>query len=491
MPLLTIVGLGPASPDALTRRAQDVLLGASELIVSRDDHPVVQWLNARSRPTAALESLGRRAACKPDDSISRALLELARHRNGVVLATPGNPIGDDPIAARVVAEATAADVSIEVVPGLGYLDAVLASGLPPRLTDGLQVRRCFSLGQDGEASGTSAADPFRGVYQDIDLTRPTFLGPLYEDGQAAAARRWLARYFPAHQPVVTIAFLRSGATPRLLETMVDGLALDSSAFAACAVVRPVDRLQDLRSFDTLRYIVARLRAPNGCPWDREQTYASIKKHLVEETYEAIAALDEGDRQTFAGELGDVLLQVVMYAQFGREAGDFTLEDVLLAVNEKLIRRHPHVFGEVGVASSAEVLRNWERIKRAEKPGADSTFAGVPESAPALIRADAVQSRASRYGWLDEIDVQALATSLKSGASTNEAKLGELLFDLVTLARREKIDAEGALRLTTNRFRDAFDRVLAACRVEGVTFDALHPEERRRRIAEAFRQPASV
>jgi tetrapyrrole methylase family protein/MazG family protein len=153
------------------------------------------------------------------------------------------------------------------------------------------------------------------------------------------------------------------------------------------------------------------------------------------------------------------------------------------VNDKLVRRHPHVFGDVAVASSAEVLRNWERIKRSEKSAATSTFAGIPIAAPALVRADAIQSRAARYGWIDRASVDGIATGEVAAIHTSSGStdLGRLLFDVVALARRDHLDAEELLRRTTSRFCSAFDRVLARCHDEGITFDGLSPEERIRRL----------
>jgi tetrapyrrole methylase family protein/MazG family protein len=481
MPDLTIVGLGPGPIELLTRRAENLLRTAAEVVVSRPAHPVAAWLTASSRPIVALESVAGDGG-----DYSSGLIERTKQNKEIVLAAPGNPLVDEPLVASLLTQARAAKLAVDVVPGLSYVDSVTELGA---IATGSQLVRPAELAVTA-VPDAAAADPFRGVYRDLDPTRPTFVGPLFDDAQLDRAERWLARSYPADQPIVVVVFPRTGEAARRVETSLNRLEhLEQADFARCVVVQPLERLRDLSSFDTLRYIVAQLRAPTGCPWDREQTYASIKKHLVEETYEAIAALDEGELATFAGELGDVLLQVVMYAQFGREAGDFTLEDVLSTVNEKLIRRHPHVFGDVAVGSSADVLRNWEKIKRAEKPGTDSTFSGVPEAAPALVRADAVQSRATRYGWIDPVDLASLVAMAGARGGDAERQLGDLLFDVVALARRHHVDAEGALRLATNHFRDAFDKVLAICRMEGTTFEALTPEERRRRLSEALGIPS--
>jgi tetrapyrrole methylase family protein/MazG family protein len=279
--------------------------------------------------------------------------------------------------------------------------------------------------------------------------------------------------FPDDHPLVLVQFSEAGIPVGHPVTIAELEAMNLPRETRLILVHPLDRLADRRSFDTLLHIVARLRAPDGCPWDREQTYGTIKKHLIEESYEAIAALDEGDLGQFAEELGDIMLQVVMYAQLARESSDFTLDDVLEAVNEKLIRRHPHVFGDVTVQDSADVLKNWEKIKRAERSGKPSTF-GVPEAAPALMRAEAIQSRAERYGWEQPTENPSFDAVGDAGADKVEqlVALGSALFDAVSVARRYQLDPEEALRLATNRFRTSFDRILSEMHDRGIDFDTL-------------------
>jgi tetrapyrrole methylase family protein/MazG family protein len=243
-------------------------------------------------------------------------------------------------------------------------------------------------------------------------------------------------------------------------------------------------------FEALLSLMDRLRAEGGCPWDREQTHASLRPYLIEETYEALEALDVGETGHIVEELGDVLFQVVFHCQIAREQGEFTLANVLQAVIQKMTRRHPHVFGNTEVANSGEALRQWEQIKRTEA-GAEGTprsaLDGVPKSLPSLLRAQRLQVKAGRVGfdwptWREawskvrEEMVEADEAMVAGDADRVKAELGDLLFSLVNVARLLEIDAEGSLRQAADTFTRRFKEVEAAMRAEGRQVDEASPEE---------------
>jgi len=243
-------------------------------------------------------------------------------------------------------------------------------------------------------------------------------------------------------------------------------------------------------FEALLSLIDRLRAEGGCPWDREQTHASLRPYLIEETYEALEALDVGETGHIVEELGDVLFQVVFHCQIAREQGEFTMADVLQAVIQKMTRRHPHVFGNTEVANSGEALRQWEQIKRTEA-GAEGTprsaLDGVPKSLPSLLRAQRLQVKAGRVGfdwptWREawskvrEEMVEADEAMVAGDADRVKAELGDLLFSLVNVARLLEIDAEGSLRQAADTFTRRFKEVEAAMRAEGRQVDEASPEE---------------
>jgi tetrapyrrole methylase family protein/MazG family protein len=224
-------------------------------------------------------------------------------------------------------------------------------------------------------------------------------------------------------------------------------------------VPPLGLIDDTRSFEGLRRVVAQLRNPDGgCPWDLEQTHETLKRYLLEEAYEALDALDNDDPHKLAEELGDLMMQVLLHAQVAEDGEEFVIEDVLHEIASKLIRRHPHVFGDLEVEGSADVLRNWETLKKAERPGDDSLLDHVPKAMPALAQAQSLQSRASKAGLgPTPVTPDALTRAIRDLSSATDVataeKLGDLLFGVVALARTNNLDAEEALRLAIGRFRD--------------------------------------
>ncbi|MGA8028457.1 MAG: nucleoside triphosphate pyrophosphohydrolase [Bryobacteraceae bacterium] len=224
-------------------------------------------------------------------------------------------------------------------------------------------------------------------------------------------------------------------------------------------------------FAQLARVMARLRAPGGCPWDRKQSFETIKPYLLEETYEVMDAIDAEDWRGLAEELGDLLLQPVFFAEMAEERGLFTISDALDAINEKLVRRHPHVFADGRAETAEDVKRRWDEIKREEKPDQESgsILDGVPRTLPALMEAEKISQKAAGVGfeWPDiggvmeklQEEAAELARARESGNEERIAEeMGDLLFTLVNLARFLNVDPEQALRKTNMRFRKRFAHV---------------------------------
>lgn len=235
--------------------------------------------------------------------------------------------------------------------------------------------------------------------------------------------------------------------------------------------------EKLGQFDTLVAIMARLRASDGCPWDREQTHASIREDLLEECYETLEALDEGDRKKLCEELGDLLMQVVFHARIATEAGEFKLEDVIRSINTKLIHRHPHVFGFRKVKDAHEVLLNWEDLKKKERGEDTSILANVPKQLPALSYSQDIQGRVARAGFdweniegvIDKLAEEVSELKEADGHRERAQEFGDLLFTLVNFARRLGVDSEAALREANKRFYRRFLHMEKLCRQRGVNF----------------------
>lgn len=238
--------------------------------------------------------------------------------------------------------------------------------------------------------------------------------------------------------------------------------------------------KNLGSFGTLKNIIARLRSPRGCPWDRRQTHASLKAGLLEECYEVLQALDQENSEKLCEELGDLLMQIVLHAQIASEAGKFNVADVLRGINTKLIHRHPHVFGELKLRSAQEVVLNWESLKREERREGESLLAGVPGEMPALAYSQAVQRRVATAGFdWEEVDgvidklVEEVAEFKQADDEEEKAReFGDLLFTLANIARKLGIDLEAALRSANQRFYRRFVYMEGVCRQQGINFDNL-------------------
>ncbi len=242
---------------------------------------------------------------------------------------------------------------------------------------------------------------------------------------------------------------------------------------------------DLGKFDAFVELIARLRAPDGCPWDREQTHQSLRENLLSETYEVLEALDSGEAAALREELGDLLLQIVLHAQIAKDDGEFEISDVVRGIATKIISRHPHVFGDATADTAAQVMVNWEKLKKAEKPHRESVLEGVPKAMPALAYAYEISRRAVRVGfeWPDfEGVIAKLAEEVREiaeadGREEKEREFGDLLFTLVNVARWQDIDAEAALRQANEKFYTRFAYMEALCRQRGLDFPALSFEEK--------------
>jgi tetrapyrrole methylase family protein/MazG family protein len=239
-------------------------------------------------------------------------------------------------------------------------------------------------------------------------------------------------------------------------------------------------LADGASLEGFQEIIAHLRAPDGCPWDREQTHLSLRKSLLEETYEALEAMDAQDKAGMVEEFGDIMLQIALHAQIGAEAGEFRMADILGGIYAKIVRRHPHVFGDAQVEGVGGVLQNWEKLKAQERKanGENSSkkgiLDGIPAVFPSLAQAQEMQDRAARVGFdwpdrqgvLDKLNEEIEEYRAAANLEEKTSEMGDVLFSLVNLARWEKIDAETALRAANVRFRQRFGGVESSAENSG-------------------------
>jgi len=367
------------------------------------------------------------------------------------------------------------------VPGPALDDLLAAAGVDPR--SGVQVvaaDRLASIPFDPglplillrSTAGDALAGELDGLVSSGDSEPASVLpGRHREPGSA----RLLARLYPEGH--------RARRIPDGSELPVEALT-DAALVANHWYVPPLQAVENLGSPHGMAAISARLRAPDGCPWDRKQTHASLRPFVLEEAYETVDAIERGGAADLAEELGDLFLQIVLHAQLAAEEGSFDLVDVYRTLGAKIVRRHPHVFGDVEANSAEQVLRNWESIKARERSDAGrepSAFAGIARALPALPASREIQERASSMGWdweaiegvwekvreeLDELHAEGDAAG-DEGRDARLHELGDLLFAVVNLARWMKLDPEEALRAANRRWIERYARVEALANRRGL------------------------
>jgi tetrapyrrole methylase family protein/MazG family protein len=297
-------------------------------------------------------------------------------------------------------------------------------------------------------------------------------------------RELLLSVYPPKMDIFVLTSARDRQLQWNTVTIAELFSLNSTVSAVCIPVNPT-----AASLEEFMEIIGRLRAPDGCPWDRKQTHSSLRQYLLEETYEALEALDKADVQSLKEELGDLLLQIALHSQIAAESQTFTISEVFSGINAKIVSRHPHVFGEVKVRDEIEVVQNWEKLKEIERSENGSEdikglLDGIPSILPALSQAQSIQERAARVGfdWPEIAPVVAkVLEELKEvedapSVSERALELGDLLFAVVNLVRWYKVDAESALRQTNQKFRNRFAHLEERSRASGKELQKMTLEE---------------
>jgi tetrapyrrole methylase family protein/MazG family protein len=470
-PGITLLGLGPGNPDLLTRQAWKVLEASEEIYLRTRQHPVVEALPASLR-LHSFDSLyeGGESFAAVYAQIIETILALARRPQGVVYAVPGHPFVAEMTGPEIARRARAEGLSVQVIEGMSFLEPVFtALHVDPfphtALVDALEL-------------AVAHVPPF-------PPNVPAVIAQIHSSMVAADVKLTLNALYPDEHPV---QYLHAAGTNH---EVVENLALfeiDRSPHIGLMTVLYVPPLGVASSFEAFQEVMAHLRAPDGCPWDREQTHQSLRASLLEETYELLEALDAEDMPGMQEELGDLLLQVVMHSQIASEEGEFTMAGVLQGINTKIVRRHPHVFGDVKLDGVQGVLKNWELLKAGERAANNqaekSLLDGVALALPALVQADQYQQRAARVGFdwpniqgvLDKLDEELGEVHSAENVEEQANEIGDLLFAVANLARWYKVDPESALRKANARFRKRFTYIEAAARLQGRAVSDLSLEE---------------
>ncbi len=456
---LTIVGLGPGSPELVSRSAWELLTGSKVVYFRTGQHPVHDALP----PQVELKTFDHLYE-EIDDfdgvytSIVNKIHDEVRGNPPVVYAVPGDPMIGEATVSALLRLASEENLSVRVLHGISFIEPCLGL-LGLDALDGLSVHDALEIA--GRNNPPFPPDT------------PALVGQLYSKLVAADVKLTLLNQYPPEHPTT---LLHMAGTNVGWSENLPLAEIDHSESIGYMTTLFLPELPVESAFENFQETVAHLRAPDGCPWDIKQTHLSLRNHLMEEAYEALQALDDEDMEALQEELGDLLLQIVLHAQIATEEGFFTTSDVIASIQSKIIRRHPHVFADLDVEDVGQVLLNWEALKEAERENDGSEkgiLDGVPIDLPALTQAEEIQARVARVGF-DWPHIDGALQKLKEElAEVQEAKedehvaweIGDLLFAVVNYARWRGVDPEAALREANRRFRRRFTDVEGQARVE--------------------------
>ncbi|MBS4024402.1 MAG: nucleoside triphosphate pyrophosphohydrolase [Clostridia bacterium] len=460
MKKITVVGLGPGDLGLLTLEVWNRLTRAEKVYLRTANHPVVEQLSQQGIKWESFDWIYE----KEDNfelvyaKITTELLGLADKRD-IFYGVPGHPLVAETTVKLILEQGEKLGLEVELVPGMSFLD-VCYNILKIDPAEGLVIHD--ALVTTANQLVTNKGQLFCQVYNGMVASelKLTLMDKLPDDflvwviTGAGIPGMEQVQQVPLYQldRLKEINHLTSIYVPPEIKEQTDGSQEEEKT-----------RLE--YTLEPIVNVMEELRSETGCPWDREQTHSSLKKYLIEEAYEVIEAIEEKNMYNLCDELGDLLLQIVFHAQIAKEKKHFNINDVVEAITTKMVRRHPHVFGQGMVQSSDEVLKNWEQIKKeeqGEQEGEKKTFLRVPAGLPGLMKSQKLQQQAARVGfdWPDMTGVMAkikeewqeLAEAIDSGdeEQINE-EFGDVLFALVNLARFLKIDAEEVLQQTCTKF----------------------------------------
>lgn len=469
---LTVIGLGAADFEQLPLGIYKKLTKAQKLYVRTLDHPVIKDLTAEGIEFHSFDAIyEKHDTFQPVyEEIATYLMEAVQHEP-ILYAVPGHPLVAEQTVQHLIEAARNGQIALKIEGGQSFLDPI------------------FTALQIDPIEGFQLLDGTNLTMDELNMRQHILIAQVYDEFSASEVKLTLMEKYRDDYPVTIVT--AAGSSQEKLVT-VPLYELDQAAELnnlTTVYVPPVTTDEDaLRDWTTLRRIIAVLRGPNGCPWDRKQTHESLKKYLIEETHEFLAAVDSEDDFAMVEELGDVLLQVFLHAQIGEDNGYFNLEEVLASVSEKMIRRHPHVFGDVSAEDADAVVANWEAIKRQEKGESEEPLlAGEYRVDSSLQTSYNYQKKAASVGfdWPNADDAwdkfaeewQEFRKEITEGSANSRLdEFGDVLFTLVNIARFYKISPEEAMIHANEKFARRFGYVEQQVKASGQDFTAFTLEQ---------------
>ncbi|WP_431802045.1 nucleoside triphosphate pyrophosphohydrolase [Halobacillus andaensis] len=445
---VSVIGLGAGDLDQLPLGVYRQLQQVEGVIYARTlDHPVVADLQKDGLVFKSFDEVYE-SSNDFNEVYEKIVYQLAEaaQKEDITYVVPGHPMVSERTVQLLIEHS---ELEVDVKGGQSYLDAVFtALHIDP--IDGLQFVDATSFVRD-----------------ELQLQHHVVFCQVYDSMIASEVKLILLEDLPPDYEV-TVVTAAGSSSEKLTTVSLEDLDRSVEVNNLTSVyVPPVDKAHLNHQFFRLREVIRDLRGPGGCPWDRKQTHESLRKYLIEEAYEFIDAVNRQDDDHMVEELGDVLLQVMLHSQIGEDEGYFTVDDVISSVTDKMIRRHPHVFGDAHVNDAEDVLSNWDEIKKTEKgKQPESLLGSVPGSFPALLQAEELQKKASKVGfdWDDvelvlakvEEEWQEFIEAKQAGDREEmEKEFGDWLFAIANAARHYKINGETALQRTNQKFRDRF------------------------------------
>lgn len=453
MNTIHIIGLGAGDLDQLPLGVYKKLKAADNLYVRTEDHPVLVELAQEGVTFTSFDGVYEKhdSFSPVYEEIAETLIDLSL-QSSVIYAVPGHPLVAEQTVQNLIAAEKQARCQLAIEGGHSFLDSLFgALRIDP--IEGFQLMDGTEMTSD-----------------QVNMTQHLLIAQVYDSFSASEVKLTLMEKYPDDYPVTIVT--AAGSKDEVLRTVLLH-ELDRSAevnnLTTVYVPPAAEQMQRLKEWQTFRSIIAKLRSPEGCPWDREQTHESLSPFLIEEAHELLQAIQEEDDRAIADELGDVLLQVFLHAQIGQDNGYFQLEDVLESISAKMIRRHPHVFGDVTAEDANQVVANWQEIKAQEKPASESLLEGQDRFSSSLTTSFNYQKKAAKVGfsWPNAAgawdkfheELQEFQQEVAKGSKARQLdELGDLLFTLVNIARFFDLSPEEAMMQANRKFQTRFNYV---------------------------------
>ena len=449
---ITIIGLGPGNAELITQQTWNWLNRIDNIYLRTAQHPAVAGFPKKLK-IHSFDSIYNQFEKFEDvyNTIISRIIQLAKESGSVTYAVPGHPFVAESTTPKIIDLASKEGISVRVFEAVSFLEPIFSA---------------LSIDPFANLVLMDALELSESLIPQFPPSRPVLIAQVYSRMVAAEIKQTLMEVYPDEHPVKLI---HSAGTPKQLIEDLPLYEIDRNRNIGILSSLYIEPMEKGTSFEEFQELIARLRAPDGCPWDREQDHKSLRKHLISETYETIAALDEDDPDHLCEELGDLLLQVVLHAQIANEYGEFRMSDILKGIHDKLIRRHPHVFTELQVDGVDNVLANWDKIKRQEreengKKKENGFLSGVPMDYPALSQSQEIQDRVARVGFdwksiepvIEKVFEELEEVRQAKNKDEISKEVGDVFFALVNMARWYGVDAETVLRETNLRFRQRFN-----------------------------------